>query len=80
MNHVRPSRTLPPGVTSESTYASRVRIHQIVAAMTEKGIPVVRVDSTLKAKEFGDAIERIAAGGPLLVLTTPETFVKQPRG
>ena len=38
------------------------------------GAPVVRIDSTLRVTERRAAIARVAAGGPLVVLTTPETL------
>jgi ATP-dependent DNA helicase RecQ len=39
-----------------------------------RGVPVVRLDSTLKAQERRDAIARVERGGSLVVLTTPETL------
>jgi len=39
-------------------------------------IPCVRIDGTLRGKARREALERIAAGGPLLVMTTPETLEK----
>jgi superfamily II DNA helicase RecQ len=37
-------------------------------------VPCVRLDGTLRGRKRRDALERIAAGGPLLVMTTPETL------
>jgi ATP-dependent DNA helicase RecQ len=37
-------------------------------------IPCVRLDGTLRGRERRGALERIAQGGPLLVMTTPETL------
>ena len=42
--------------------------------LTQAGVPVVRIDSTLKVAERRGALERIRAGGSLVVLTTPETL------
>src|SRR5262249_42569932 len=38
------------------------------------GVPAVRLDGTIRGKARREAIERIEAGGSLLVLTTPETL------
>ena len=43
-------------------------------SLRQRGAPVVRLDSTLKAAERRAAYERIAQGGRLIVLTTPETL------
>jgi len=40
-------------------------------------VPCVRVDGRLRGRARKQALERIAAGGPLLVLTTPETFLAE---
>jgi len=42
--------------------------------MQQLGIPAVRLDSTVGAADRRAALKRIAEGGPLLVLTTPETL------
>lgn len=39
-----------------------------------KGVPVVRIDSTLKVGERREALAKIAAGGPMLIMTTPESL------
>ena len=39
-----------------------------------RGVPVVRLDSTLRAQERRDALARVEKGGRLVVLTTPETL------
>ncbi|MBX3467635.1 MAG: ATP-dependent DNA helicase RecQ, partial [Planctomycetes bacterium] len=39
-----------------------------------RGVPVVRLDSTLRAQERRDGLARVARGGSLVVLTTPETL------
>ena len=43
-------------------------------SLKKRSVPVVRLDSTLKAAERRAALERIAQGGQLIVLTTPETL------
>src|SRR5205814_9251995 len=42
--------------------------------MQQLGVPVVRLDSTIGAVDRRAALARIAEGGSLLVLTTPETL------
>ena len=39
-----------------------------------RGVPVVRLDSTLRVAERRENLARISKGGPLVVLTTPETL------
>jgi ATP-dependent DNA helicase RecQ len=43
-------------------------------ALRTKGVPVVRLDSTLKKTSREQNLARIRKGGPLIVLTTPETL------
>ena len=42
--------------------------------LQQLGIPAVRLDSTVGAVDRRAALKRVAEGGPLLVLTTPETL------
>ncbi len=42
--------------------------------LDKRNVPVVRVDGTVRGKARREAMERVAAGGPLLVMTTPETL------
>jgi ATP-dependent DNA helicase RecQ len=42
--------------------------------LLERGIDCVRLDGSVRARARREALERIAAGGPLLVMTTPETL------
>ena len=44
------------------------------AALRRRGVPVVRLDSTLKVSTRRQSLARIAKGGRLIVLTTPETL------
>jgi ATP-dependent DNA helicase RecQ len=43
-------------------------------SLRSKRVPVVRFDSTLRAAERREALARLEKGGPLVVLTTPETI------
>ncbi|MFW5926118.1 MAG: RecQ family ATP-dependent DNA helicase [Myxococcota bacterium] len=43
-------------------------------ALRARGVPVVRLDSTLKAAARRQALQRLEKGGRLIVLTTPETL------
>ncbi|MHB8874338.1 MAG: RecQ family ATP-dependent DNA helicase [Myxococcaceae bacterium] len=43
-------------------------------ALARRGVPVVRVDSTVHAAQRRAALARIERGGRLVVLTTPETL------
>jgi ATP-dependent DNA helicase RecQ len=42
--------------------------------MQQFGVPAVRLDSTVGVADRREALARIAKGGPLLILTTPETL------
>jgi ATP-dependent DNA helicase RecQ len=43
--------------------------------LARRNVPCVRLDGTVRGRARRDALERIAVGGPLLVMTTPETLV-----
>jgi ATP-dependent DNA helicase RecQ len=43
-------------------------------AMRAANIPAIRLDSTLLVRERKAALERLEQGGPLVILTTPETL------
>jgi ATP-dependent DNA helicase RecQ len=45
--------------------------------LLKRNIPCVRLDGTVRGKARREALERIAAGGSLLVMTTPETLGSQ---
>lgn len=45
-----------------------------VDKLVKRGIPHVRLDGTVRGKKRREAYARILAGGPLLVMTTPETL------
>lgn len=42
--------------------------------LRQRGVPVVRIDSTLRAATRRQVLARVAKGGSLIVLTTPETL------
>jgi ATP-dependent DNA helicase RecQ len=42
--------------------------------LTAHGIPCVRLDGTVRGRARREALERVRSGGPLLVMTTPETL------
>jgi ATP-dependent DNA helicase RecQ len=42
--------------------------------LLEREIPSVRLDGTVRGRARREALERVAAGGSLLVMTTPETL------
>src|SRR5262249_14939983 len=42
--------------------------------MQQLGVPTVRLDSTVGVADRREGLARIAKGGPLLILTTPETL------
>jgi ATP-dependent DNA helicase RecQ len=44
------------------------------AFLKQRGAPVIRIDSSLRAAEKKEAIEKLEKGGPLVVLTTPESL------
>ncbi|MCW5892657.1 MAG: ATP-dependent DNA helicase RecQ [bacterium] len=48
--------------------------------MVQLGIPTVRLDSTVGAADRREGLARIAKGGPLLILTTPETLAGKELG
>ncbi len=44
------------------------------AKLLERNLPVVRLDGAVRGKKRVEALEQIKAGGPMLVMTTPETL------
>jgi ATP-dependent DNA helicase RecQ len=42
--------------------------------LVDRGIDCVRIDGSVRARARREALERITEGGPLLVMTTPETL------
>ena len=67
-----PSLLLPKPVVVISPLLAL--IEDQVKNMEARGIPVVRFDGTVRGKARVAALERIAEGGRLLVMTTPESL------
>ncbi len=67
-----PSLLLPTPVVVVSPLLAL--LEDQVRNLQRRGVPVVRLDGTVRGKARAAAIERIIAGGPLLVMTTPETL------
>jgi len=67
-----PSLLLPKPVVVISPLLAL--IEDQVTTLERRGIPVVRIDGTVRGKARKAALERIAEGGSLLVMTTPETL------
>ena len=67
-----PSMLLPKPVVLISPLLALLRDQE--QKLVERDIPSVRLDGTVRGKRRAAALERIAAGGPLLVMTTPETL------
>lgn len=67
-----PSLLLPKPVVVISPLLAL--IEDQVKNMEARGIPVVRLDGTIRGKAREQSLERIAQGGSLLVMTTPETL------
>jgi ATP-dependent DNA helicase RecQ len=51
-----------------------------VSALRRRGVPVVRLDSSLRVAERREALARLEEGGALVVLTTPETIESEHTG
>jgi ATP-dependent DNA helicase RecQ len=47
------------------------------AKFTERDLPVVRIDGGVRGRNRANAFARIEEGGPLLVMTTPETLATE---
>ena len=69
-----PSMVLPKPVVVISPLLALMRDQQ--EKLDSRDIPCVRLDGTVRGKARREAFEKIRAGGPLLVLTTPETLGK----
>ncbi|MGH7896799.1 MAG: RecQ family ATP-dependent DNA helicase, partial [Candidatus Binatia bacterium] len=67
-----PSMVLPKPVVLISPLLALLRDQQ--EKLAKRNIPCVRLDGTVRGKARREAFERIAAGGSLLVMTTPETL------
>jgi ATP-dependent DNA helicase RecQ len=67
-----PSMLLPKPVVVVSPLLALLRDQQ--EKLLARDIPCVRIDGSLRGKKRAEALERIATGGSLLVMTTPETL------
>ncbi len=67
-----PSMVLPKPVVLISPLLALLRDQH--EKLLKRNIPCVRLDGTVRGKLRREALERIAAGGSLLVMTTPETL------
>jgi ATP-dependent DNA helicase RecQ len=67
-----PSMILPKPVLVISPLLALMRDQS--EKLAELDVPCVRLDGTVRGRERAAAIARVAAGGPLLVLTTPESL------
>ncbi|MBW2316836.1 MAG: ATP-dependent DNA helicase RecQ [Deltaproteobacteria bacterium] len=67
-----PSMLLPKPVVLISPLLALLRDQQ--QKLVERDVPCVRLDGTVRGARRRAALERIAEGGSLLVMTTPETL------
>jgi len=67
-----PSMLLPKPVVVVSPLIALLQDQH--TRLLERGVRVVRLDGTVRGKARKAAFAEIAAGGPLLVMTTPETL------
>jgi ATP-dependent DNA helicase RecQ len=67
-----PSMVLPRPVVLVSPLLALLRDQQ--EKLTKRNIPVERIDGTVRGVARREALQRVAAGGSLLVMTTPETL------
>lgn len=67
-----PSMILPEPVVLVSPLLALLKDQQ--EKLLTRKIPVERIDGTVRGKARQEALERIARGGSLLVMTTPETL------
>jgi len=67
-----PSLLLPRPVLVISPLLALMRDQHV--KLETRGIPCVRIDGTVRGRARSAALAKIAAGGPLLVLTTPESL------
>ena len=67
-----PSMVLPKPVVLISPLLALLRDQH--EKLVKRNIPVVRLDGTVRGKARREALETVAAGGSLLVMTTPETL------
>jgi len=67
-----PAMTLPKPTVLISPLLALLRDQH--EKLLKRNIPCVRLDGTIRGKARREGLERIREGGPLLVMTTPETL------
>jgi ATP-dependent DNA helicase RecQ len=67
-----PSMVLPKPVVLISPLLALLKDQH--EKLLKRNIPCVRLDGTVRGKARREALERLAAGGPILLMTTPETL------
>ena len=67
-----PSMLLPGPTIAISPLIALMRDQE--RSLQRIGVPVVRIDSTLRVASRRKAFDRIRKGGPLIILTTPESL------
>ena len=67
-----PSMVLPQPVVVISPLVALLQDQE--QKLLRRDVPVARLDGTVRGKARREILERIANGGPVLVMTTPETF------
>ena len=70
-----PSMILPKPVLVISPLLALMRDQS--EKLAQQGVPCVRLDGTVRGKEREKALARVAEGGSLLVLTTPESLFNE---
>ena len=70
-----PSMILPKPVVVASPLLALMKDQ--AEKLEQRGIPCVRLDGTVRGKKRATALEKVAAGGPMLVLTTPESLFNE---
>jgi len=73
-----PSMVLPKPVVLVSPLLALLRDQH--EKLMKRNIPVERIDGTIRGVARREALQRIAAGGSLLVMTTPETLAGEELG
>jgi len=67
-----PSMVLPQPVVLVSPLLALLKDQQ--GKLVERDVPCVRLDGSVRGRRRGEALARMAEGGALLVMTTPETL------
>ncbi|HVM97467.1 MAG TPA: RecQ family ATP-dependent DNA helicase [Candidatus Acidoferrales bacterium] len=73
-----PSMMLPRPVVLVSPLLALLRDQH--EKLLKRNIPVERIDGTIRGVARREALQRVAAGGSLLVMTTPETLANEELG